>query len=304
MDLEARSLFTLKRLLRVAQRNGFAVGAFSPRYTPMIRPILLAGESTRSPLIVQVAQVELQWYQVSIEEFASQFWLQFEAVRPAVPVGLHLDHSSDYSLIEAAINQGFSSVMIDASALPLEQNIAITREVVAFAHSRQVSVEAELGRIGTTDFIETDTDEELYTDPQEAAYFVQQTGIDALAVSVGTAHGVYKVRQPKIDLERLKAIRLLTPALLVLHGGSGTPIDMIQNAIQLEGGGVSKVNIATDLELALLGSLGLKERTTDAALRTIPPEALDLGSQAVQRVVEEKIVHFLTSNNHASDYPI
>jgi fructose-bisphosphate aldolase class II len=304
MDLEARSLFTLKSLLQVAQRNGFAVGAFSPRYTPMIRPILLAGESTRSPLIVQVAQVELQWYQVSIEEFASQFWLQFEAVCPAVPVGLHLDHSSDFNLIEAAINQGFTSVMIDASALPLEQNIAITREVVAFAHSRQVSVEAELGRIGTTDFIETDTDEELYTDPQEAAYFVQQTGIDALAVSVGTAHGVYKVRQPKIDLERLKAIRLLTPVLLVLHGGSGTPIDMIQNAIRLEGGGVSKVNIATDLELALLGSLGLKERTTDAALRTIPPEALDLGSQAVQQVVEEKIVHFLTSNNHASDYPI
>jgi fructose-bisphosphate aldolase class II len=161
-----------------------------------------------------------------------------------------------------------------------------------------------LGRIGTADFIETDTDEELYTDPQEAAYFVQQTGIDALAVSVGTAHGVYKVRQPKIDLERLKAIRLLTPVLLVLHGGSGTPIDMIQNAIRLEGGGVSKVNIATDLELALLGSLGLKERATDAALRTIPPEALDLGSQAVQQVVEEKIVHFLTSNNHASDYPI
>jgi fructose-bisphosphate aldolase class II len=304
MDLEARSLFTLKSLLQVAQRNGFAVGAFSPRYTPMIRPILLAGESTRSPLIVQVAQVEFQWYQVSIEEFASQFWLQFEAVHPAVPVGLHLDHSSDFNLIEAAINQGFTSVMIDASALPLEQNIAITREVVAFAHSRQVSVEAELGRIGTTDFIETDTDEELYTDPQEAAYFVQQTGIDALAVSVGTAHGVYKVRQPKIDLERLKAIRLLTPVLLVLHGGSGTPIDMIQNAIRLEGGGVSKVNIATDLELALLGSLGLKERATDAALRTIPPEALDLGSQAVQQVVEEKIVHFLTSNNHASDYPI
>jgi len=304
MNLESRSLFTLKSLLQTAQRNGFAVGAFSPRYTPMIRPILQAGESTCSPLIVQVAQVEFQWYQVSIEEFARQFWMQFEAACPTVPVGLHLDHSSDFSLIEAAVNQGFTSVMIDASALPLEQNIAITREVVAFAHSRLVSVEAELGRIGTADFLETDTDEELYTDPQEAAYFVQQTGIDALAVSVGTAHGVYQVRQPKIDLERLKAIRLLTPALLVLHGGSGTPTEMIQSAIRLEGGGVSKVNIATDLELALLGSLGLKERTTDAALRAFPAEELELGAQAVQQVVEDKIVHFLASDNHASDYPI
>jgi fructose-bisphosphate aldolase class II len=304
MNLESRSLFTLKSLLQTAQRNGFAVGAFSPRYTSMIRPILQAGESTRSPIIVQVAQVEFQWYQVSIEEFAHQFWMQFEAVSPTVPVGLHLDHSSDYSLIEAAVNQGFTSVMIDASALPLEQNIAVTRDVVAFAHSHLVSVEAELGRIGSADNFETATDEELYTNPQEAAYFVQQTGIDALAVSVGTAHGVYQVRQPKIDLERLKAIRLLTPALLVLHGGSGTPVEMIQSAIRLEGGGVSKVNVATDLELALLGSLGLKERTTDAALRAFPADALDLGARAVQEVVEDKIVHFLTSNNHASDYPI
>ena len=303
MNLESRSLFTLKSLLQTAQRNSFAVGAFSPRYTPMIRPILQAGEATRSPLIVQVAQVEFQWFQVSIEEFAHQFWRQFKEICPTVPVGLHLDHSSDFDLIEAAVNQGFTSVMIDASVLPLEQNIAVTREVVAFAHSRQVSVEAELGRIGSADHFETDTDEELYTDPQEAAYFVQQTGIDALAVSVGTAHGVYQVRQPKIDLERLKAIRRLTPALLVLHGGSGTPTEMIQSAIRLEGGGVSKVNIATDLELALLGSLGLKERTTDAALRAFPTEKLDLGAQAVQKVVEDKIVHFLTSHNHASDYP-
>jgi len=304
MKLESRNLFSLKQLLQVAERGGFAVGAFSPRYTPMIRAILRAGESTRSPLIVQVAQIEFQWYQMSVEEFAQQFWLQYDEVCPTVPVGLHLDHTSDFSLIEAAVNQGFTSVMIDASALPLEQNIAVTREVVAFAHARAVSVEAELGRIGTADFVETETDEELYTDPQEAAYFVQQTGIDALAVSVGTAHGVYQVRQPKIDLERLKAIRSLTPALLVLHGGSGTPTEMIQSAIRLEGGGVSKVNIATDLELALLGSLGLKERTTDAALRLLSASDLDLGAQAVQQVVEDKIVHFLTSNNHASDYPI
>jgi fructose-bisphosphate aldolase class II len=302
MDQKFGSLFSLQQLLPVAERSGFAVGAFSPRYCPMICAILRAGESTRSPVIVQIAQIELQWYQLSIEEFARQFWKQFNEVRPSVPIGLHLDHTSDFGLIEAAIDHGFTSVMIDASAQPLEQNIAITRDVVTFAHSRAVSVEAELGRIGTADFMETETDEELFTDPQEAAYFVQQTGVDALAVSVGTAHGVYRVRQPKIDLERLKAIRALTPVSLVLHGGSGTPTEMIQSAIRLDGGGVSKVNIATDLEMALLGSLGLNERTTDAALRAFPAKDLDLGAQAVQQVVEDKIVHFLTSENHANDY--
>jgi fructose-bisphosphate aldolase class II len=109
MKLESRNLFSLKQLLETAQRNSFAVEAFSPRNTPMIRAILQAGESTRSPLIVQVAQVEFQWYQLSIEEFARQFWLQFDGVCPTVPVGLHLDHTSDFNVIEAAVNQGFTS---------------------------------------------------------------------------------------------------------------------------------------------------------------------------------------------------
>jgi fructose-bisphosphate aldolase class II len=286
----------------VAGHNGFAVGAFSPRYTPLIRAILQAAEATRSPVIVQIAQIELKWYQLSLDEFARQFWLQFNQLQPTVPVGLHLDHSSDFALIRAAVANGFTSVMVDASALPLEKNIAETRRVVEFAHAHGISVEAELGRIGSADQVETESDTELFTDPQEAAYFVAQTEVDALAVSVGTAHGVYRVRQPRIDLERLKAIRLLTPVPLVLHGGSGTPLEMIRNAIHLPGGGVSKVNIATDLELVLLNELGLKERITDAALRAFPPEALERSVQAVRELVEEKIVHFLDSCEHAADY--
>lgn len=298
----SRRIYSLKQLLAVAGHGNFAVGAFSPRYTLLIRAILMAAEASHSPVIVQVAQIELKWYQLTVEEFARQFWLQFEELQPTIPVGLHLDHTSDFSLIQAAVANGFTSVMVDASALPLEKNIAKTRRVVEFAHARGVSVEAELGRIGSADLIETETDEELFTDPREAAYFVGQTGIDALAVSVGTAHGVYRVRQPRIDLERLKAIRALTPVPLVLHGGSGTPFEMIRNAIHLPDGGVSKVNIATDLELALLEELDLKERTTDAGLKAFPLEALERGVQAVRQVVEDKISHFLGSRDHASDY--
>jgi fructose-bisphosphate aldolase class II len=119
---------------------------------------------------------------------------------------------------------------------------------------------------------------------------------------VGTAHGVYRVRQPRIDLERLKAIRELTPVPLVLHGGSGTLLEMVRNAIGLPDGGVSKVNFATELELALLNELGVKERLTDAALKTYPPEVLERGLQAVRQVVEDKIVHFLGSDGHTQDY--
>jgi ketose-bisphosphate aldolase len=302
MEQKPESIYALAQLLPVAQAGKFAIGSFTARCTPMIRAILRAGEATRSPVIVQISQIELKWCQLTAEEFAGEFWRQFDQVGPTVPVGLHLDHSSDFSLIQSAVESGFSSVMVDASPLPLEQNIAATRQVVEYAHPRRVSVEAELGRIGTADFVETETDDELYTDPEEAGYFVERTGVDALAVSVGTAHGVYQVRQPKIDLERLKAIRRQTSVALVLHGGSGTPQAMVHAAIGLPGGGVSKVNFATDLELALFAELGIKARTADAALRALPPESLERGARAVQRVVEDKIDSFLGSCGHAGDY--
>jgi fructose-bisphosphate aldolase class II len=194
--------------------------------------------------------------------------------------------------------------MIDMSARPLEENMTITREVAEYAHSKGVSVEAELGRIGTTDYVETDDDVELYTNPDEAQQFVEQTQVDALAVSVGTAHGVYKVRQPKVDFDRLRAIRSRTPVHLVLHGGSGVPAAMIQEAMRLPGGGISKVNIATDLELAALGALGREQRMTNAECKALPPDKLAKGRAAVQATVIEKITDFVLSANHASDYQL
>jgi ketose-bisphosphate aldolase len=295
-------LYTLKQILDRADGQGYAVGAFSARYTPFVTPILQAAEATRSPVIVQIAQIEMQWYDLQLAEFAKQFWIQLEEVQPTVPVCLHLDHTQPFELIQEAIALGFTSVMIDASAQELDGNIATTRRVVEYAHAHGVSVEAELGRIGTTDHMETEDDAELYTDPDEAKIFVDQTQVDALAVSVGTAHGQYLVKQPTIDLPRIQAIRDRTPVHLVLHGGSGTPADQIHNAICLPQGGISKVNIATDLELGLLAELGRKERLTDAGLRALPAADIVRGQRAVQAVVEEKIKNFLMSDGHAQDY--
>lgn len=297
-----KNLITLKQIMAVAEKNGYAVGSYSPRYTPMIRPILQAGQQAHSPLIVQISQNELNWYELDADEFATEFHEQMRDLAISVPVALHLDHTRDFEVIERAISAGFTSVMIDMSAKPLAENIAITREVVEYAHAKGVSVEAELGRIGTTDFVETDEDVELYTDPDEAKLFVQQTGIDALAVSVGTAHGVYKVRQPKVDLQRLRAIRANTDVHLVLHGGSGVPPHMIQDAIRLEDGGISKVNIATDLEQALLATLGREERMTNAECKALSADEIDKAREAVRATVIEKMEKFVLSANHADDY--
>ena len=289
-------LKTLKQILPAAERGGYAVGSFSPRTTAMIQPVLRAGQAARSPLIVQISQKELLRYQVTPARFAEEFFNQIEQECIHVPVVLHLDHTRDFAVIQDAISAGFTSVMIDASEKPLDENINLSRQVVEYAHPRGVSVEAELGRIGTADFIETDSDEELYTKPAEAERFVRETGVDALAVSVGTAHGVYTVRQPRIDLSRLRAIRALTSVHLVLHGGSGVPAEMMQAAIQVEGGGVSKVNIATDLELAALTALSRENYLTDADMNALSPEEKALARRAVEQAVTDKIFHFVGSN--------
>lgn len=291
----SRVLKTLNQILPAAERGGYAVGSFSPRTTAMILPVLRAGQALRSPLIVQISQKELARYQVTPRRFADEFFARVDELRLTVPVVLHLDHTKEFALIQDAIAAGFTSVMIDASEKTLDENIAISREVAEYAHAHGVSVEAELGRIGTADFIETDRDEELYTRPEEAERFVRETGVDALAVSVGTAHGVYTVRQPRIDLPRLRAIRALTSVHLVLHGGSGVPAEMMQAAIQLEGGGVSKVNIATDLELAALSALGRDRYLTDDEMNALPLEDMARARAAVEKTVADKIVNFVRS---------
>lgn len=301
-NTKLKNIVRLPILLDTAQKNGFAVGAFNPHYTKMIAPILNTAQRLQSPLIIQIAQIELEKYQVSLSSFADSFWRSVAEVKPTVPLGLHLDHTKDLSLIEEAISYGFTSVMIDASTKMLHENIATTRQVVQYAHAKGVSVEAELGKIADGNSLETQNDEELYTDPQEAEIFIQQTGVDALAVSVGTAHGAYLVRQPKIDLERLMAIRQRIQTNLVLHGGSGTPEEMIKAAIQLPGGGVSKINIATDLELAIWEELGCNDLLLEVEINSLNQTEFNRCAQAVESVVENKISKFLLSKDCAAAY--
>lgn len=296
------NVLTLKQALEIAEKHGFAIGSFSPRYTPMITPVLRAAQKMQSPAIVQISHKELIRYGITPKEFADEFYARVESENITVPLVLHLDHTKELGPIAEAIEAGFTSVMIDASEKPLEENIETSREAAIYAHERGVSVEAELGMIGTTDFVETDKDEELYTDPVEAERFVRETQVDALAVSCGTAHGVYMVKAPKIDYDRLTAIRKLNPVHLVLHGGSGVPAEMMGAAIRLPGGGVSKVNIATDLELSFLGALGREERLTNEECKALTQEQLEKGRAAVQQTVQEKMEHFLSSSGQARHF--
>jgi ketose-bisphosphate aldolase len=302
MSRKPTNLLKLAPALAIAEHHGYAIGSFAPRYTSMIAPVLRAGEATRSPLIVQISQREFDRYGLDPKAFADAFFAAMNSEKVTVPVVLHLDHTFEKKVILAAIDAGFTSVMIDQSEKPLNDNIRVTADIVATAHARGVSVEAELGRIGTTDFIETEEDEEALTDPEEAARFVTETSVDALAVAVGTAHGHYITRQPRVDIARLSAIRARTKVHLVLHGGSGVPSAMIQNAVRLPGGGISKVNIATDLEHSVLTALGLKERMSDAACRALPADRMKIAQDAVERTVKEKIESFLGSAGRSEDF--
>jgi ketose-bisphosphate aldolase len=285
----------LKNILEKAQREGYAVGSFNCRYSPMIRAVLQAAQSCSSPVSIQISQRELQWFGINIKEFAEEvlYWADKDDI--TVPYALHLDHTWEMDIIKEAIDAGFTSVMIDASKHELEENIRITREVVDYAHQRGVTVEGELGKIGSADKLETEYDEVLYTVPEEAERFVEETGVDYLAVSIGTAHGIYLVKNPKIDFNRLKDIRSLVDIPLVLHGGTGVPEESIKRAIEVEGGGISKVNIATELEMALLESLSRTERMTPQEIRDMDEADVKRSREAVKRLVEEKMRNFLGS---------
>ncbi len=289
----------LTNILRHAAENGYAAGSFSARYTKLILPIIQAAVNTNSPVIVQLSEKEIIRHKVSAEAFAKEFYRVVEELQPKVPVVLHLDHTKTLETIQAAMDAGFTSVMIDASEKNLDDNVAVTKQVVEMAHRRNITVEAELGKIGTTDFVETDHDEEMYTIPEEAKMFCAQTDVDCLAVSVGTAHGVYTVRQPNIDFKRLEEINKLTPTPLVLHGGSGVPSEMVVKAAALPTGGVSKVNIATDLELEMLAVVGRSGHMTEEELNTYSDDIIEKAREAVRLLVEDKIRHYLGSSNKA-----
>ncbi|CEP68208.1 Ketose-bisphosphate aldolase, class-II [Moorella glycerini] len=235
-------------MLVEARRGGYAIGAFNIHNLETLQAVAEAAAEAAAPVILQATPGTVKYagadYLVAMARVA--------AGRAGVPVALHLDHATDIDLIGACLEAGFTSVMFDGSTLPLEENIARTRQVAAMAHAKGAAVEAELGRLGgREDDLSVDEVEANYTDPEEAVLFVGATGIDSLAVAIGTAHGVYR-GEPRLDFDRLKTIAARMSLPLVLHGASGLPDAAVTNCIAL---GICKVNIATELKLALAASL-------------------------------------------------
>lgn len=235
-------LCTLNDVLPRAKKRGYAVPAFDFIEDVFVRPILDACEKMRAPVIMAGLPDNIRGRGL---DFIAGI---VKAVAPAyaIPVVLHLDHAGEIEVIKRAIGAGFTSVMFDGSGFQLEENIAKTREVVDYAHARGVTVEAELGFVAGTDQ-GGDAGDVRLTEPAEVERFVAETEVDALAVSIGTIHGVYRAA-PRLDLGRLAKIVAVTDVPLVLHGGSGTPEDQLRAAI---GGGITKLNIYTDMRIAM-----------------------------------------------------
>ncbi|MCB0150405.1 MAG: ketose-bisphosphate aldolase [Caldilinea sp.] len=235
-------LMNMKDLLAVAHANDFAVPAFNISSNMLLTGVMEASEEMQSPVILAIHPDELHFVHTSFVKMAVD-----EAIKASIPVCIHLDHGASLAHVMEAIQCGFTSVMIDASSRPLEENIAICKQVVELAHPVNVSVEGELGTIGTTGpEAEAGADEIIYTNPDDVVIFVEATGVDTLAVAIGTSHGIYpKDRKPELKLELLKEIRSRVDIPLVLHGGSANPDSEIAAAVRL---GVNKINISSDIK--------------------------------------------------------
>ncbi|MCL2699485.1 MAG: class II fructose-bisphosphate aldolase [Defluviitaleaceae bacterium] len=238
------ALVTMKEMLVTAREKGYAIGAFEFWSLDSAQAVVEAAAELNMPVILQAGLIEC--------EFAAGIQNLYKIAKcvaddAPIPVALHLDHAETYEFICRAIDAGFTSVMFDGSALPYAENLEITGRVVEAARRAGVSVEAELGRLaGSEGNISVGEEEAMQTDPDEAFAFVRDTGVDALAVAIGTAHGFYTFT-PKINISRLKEIAAKVDVPLVLHGGSGTPDDKVAEAIK---NGISKVNICTEFVAA------------------------------------------------------
>ena len=234
-------LVNLDYVLKDAQKNKYGVGLFNTTDTDMLEAVIAAAEELNSPVIIGTAEVLLPYGELKLIAPA----MVAAAKRAKVPVVVHYDHGLTFERCMEALNLGFSSIMFDGSASPYEKNIADTAEIVKIAHAFGATVEGEIGHVGSADA----GDEgalDMYTRVEEAKAYMDATGVDALAVSIGTAHGAYKSK-PRLDFKRLSDIHEAIPVPLVLHGGSGLSDDDFKNSIAC---GISKVNIFTDLCLA------------------------------------------------------
>lgn len=309
------ALVTSREMFKRAYEGGYAIGAFNVNNMEIIQGIIEAAKEEHSALILQVS--------AGARKYASSVYLR-KLVEAAVEdsgldIVLHLDHGEDLDIVKKCIDDGFTSVMIDASHHPFEENIRITKEVVEYAHARGVVVEAELGRLaGVEDAINVSKEDASYTDPDQAVEFVERTGIDSLAIAIGTSHGAYKFKgEPKLDFERLEIITKKLPGFpLVLHGAStvlpefvalcnqyggnipgaqGVPEHMLRQAAK---SGVCKINIDTDLRLAMTAAI--RKHFAENPSDFDPRKYLGPARSAIKGMVQHKIKDVLGSSNSNS----
>lgn len=286
-------LVTMKEMLADAQKRHYALPAFDVSNYEMMRAVLDTCEEEHSPALLMGLGVDLEGKGMnliaSMIAEASKFY--------SVPICLHLDHATDLALIKQAAAAGFSSVMYDGSVLPFEQNARNTAEVVRFAHGAGLTVEAELGHVGNamvgneTDTKINEDPEDTLTDPADVVRFIDQTDVDALAIAIGTAHGVYK-KTPTLRIDRLDEITAVCGRPLVLHGGSGTPDDQIKTAIDH---GITKINIYSDVVAAM--NNGLKSKLANIGNpATWPVFVFEEARANMKEVIRCKLRTFGSSN--------
>ncbi|MBQ1421207.1 MAG: class II fructose-1,6-bisphosphate aldolase [Firmicutes bacterium] len=306
------ALISSKEMFAKALNDDYAIGAFNVNNMEIVQGIVDAAAAENAPLILQVSAGARKYarpaYLIKLVEAAIE--------DTGADICLHLDHGADFEICKACVDNGFTSVMIDGSQYPFEENVALTKRVVEYAHDHGVVVEAELGKLaGVEDDVNVDARSAKFTDPEEAAEFVRLTGVDSLAIAIGTSHGAYKFKgEPYLDIERLKVIHGLIPNTpLVLHGASsvlkefvdmcneyggnvpgaqGVPEEMIKEAVKH---GVCKVNIDTDLRLAMTAEI--RKFFIENPSEFDPRKYLGPGRDAITRMVRHKIKDVLNCSN-------
>ncbi|HAE61703.1 MAG TPA: fructose-1,6-bisphosphate aldolase, class II [Eubacteriaceae bacterium] len=302
------ALVNTTEMFKKAYEGGYAVGAFNVNNMEIIQGIVSAAQEENAPLILQVS--------AGARKYASPIYLK-KLVEAAIEetgldIVLHLDHGEDFEICKACIDDGFSSVMIDGSKYPFDENIALTKKVVEYAHDRGVTVEAELGKLaGVEDDVKVSAKDATYTDPDEAVEFVERTGVDSLAIAIGTSHGAYKFKgDPQLDFARLDTISAKLPNFpLVLHGASSVPQEFVELCNKYGGqipgaqgvpeemlrkaahSGVCKINIDTDLRLAMTASI--RKTFTENPAEFDPRKYLGPGRDAIKQMVQHKIKNVL-----------
>lgn len=282
-------LVSMKEMLEKGKEQGYAVGQFNLNNMEYAQAILQAAEEEKSPVILGVSEGAAR-YMGGFKVVVSMVKALMEEYGTTVPVAIHLDHGSSFEQCALAIQSGFSSVMIDASALPLDENIAITKKVVELAHIHGVSVEAELGRVGgQEDDLIVDDAEASYAIPEECERLVKETNVDCFAPALGSVHGPYK-GEPNLGFDRMEEVMNLTNVPLVLHGGTGIPTKDIQRAISL---GSAKINVNTENQMAQAKKI--REVLAEQPEQYDPRKYMGPGRDAIKETVISKMREFGSS---------